>query len=584
MIDWEREQDVLRLLHRHRYITADQAREVYQEGISSDRSALGVAVHKGYVTQEQIDEVRGGPAEQVASLREVEIDPGVLDLIPREMGRRLRVFPVCIRGDTLELAMSDPDNVAAIDEVRRHTALTVKALRVSDPEIAWAMDTYWTEDEVMDLDTRVAGQVEGLSEEVDRIADLSDAPAIVQLASSMITEGVRRGASDVHVESLRDSVCVRFRVDGVVEPGLNLSDTVRAALLNRLKIMSGMDIAESRQPQDGRFTTQAAGRRVDVRVACRPTLHGENIVLRLLDKTRLYVTFDQLGMSGPLREGLEAILSATRGLVAVAGGTGSGKTTTLYAAVHYLRREQVNIETVEDPIEYQLEGVNQSTARPDIGVGFAEHVKAIMRQDPDIIMVGEARDHETMDASFRAALTGHLVLTSMHGNDAPGALTRMLQMGVEPYLVSSALRAVMGQRLVRKVCPECKVMREVSEVIAETPALARRLQEHRIEQVAQGEGCERCRGSGYLGRTGIFELMRMTPRLKQMVLGEIDESEVRHTAVSEGMVPMASDVMGKLRAGTIGVEGLLSLYADQAVEYGGESRSMLGGPGGMPQE
>ncbi len=577
MIDWEREQDVLRLLHRQRHLTADQAREVYQEGIKSDQSALTLAVMKGYVTQEQMNEVRGTPAEEVASLREIEIDPGVLTFIPREMGRRLRAFPVCIRGDTLELAMSDPDNVAAIDEVRRETSLKVKPLRVMDPEISWAMDTYWTEDEVLELDTRVAGQVEGVSEEVDRIADLSDAPAIVQLASSMITEGVRRGASDVHIESLREGVNVRFRVDGVLEAGLDLPETIKSALLSRLKIMAGMDIAESRKPQDGRFTTRAAGRRVDVRVATRPTLHGENIVLRLLDKTRLYVTFEQLGMSGPLREQVEAILSATRGLVAIAGGTGSGKTTSLYAALHYLRRSQVNIETVEDPIEYQLESVNQSTARPDIGVGFAEHVRAIMRQDPDIIMVGEARDHETIDASFRAALTGHLVLTSMHGNDAAGALTRMLQMEIEPYLVSSALRAVIAQRLVRKVCPECKVMRDISEVLAETPALAKRLQEHRITEVAHGEGCERCRGTGFLGRTGLFELMRMTPTLKQMVLGEVDEEQVRHTAVSEGMVPMSRDAMSKLRAGVIGIEGLLSLYADQATDYGQDMQSMLRG-------
>ncbi len=563
MIDWEREQELLRLLHRQHHLTADQAREVYQEGIRTDQSPVALALMKGYVAQEQVDEVRGGPVQEVASLRDIEIDPSVLSLIPREMGRRLRAFPVRVRGGTLELAMSDPDDITAIDEVRRETSLKVEPLRVADPEIAWAMDTYWTDDEVVELDGKIAGQVEGVSDEVDRIADLSDAPAIVQLASSIITEGVRRAASDVHVESMKDGVTVRYRVDGVMQSGLYLPETVKAALLSRLKIMASLDIAESRAPQDGRFSTRAAGRRVDVRVATRPTLHGENIVLRLLDKTRLYVTFDQLGMSGPLREQVEAALRATRGLIAVAGGTGSGKTTTLYAALHFLRRREVNIETVEDPIEYQLEGINQSTARPDIDVGFPEHVRAIMRQDPDIIMVGEARDRETMDVSFRAALTGHLVITSMHANDAPSAVTRMLQMGVEPYLVSSALRGVIAQRLLRKVCPECKVAREVSEALAEAPALAKRLQEHRINEIAYGEGCERCRGTGYLGRIGVFEMMRMSPTLKQMVLEDPDEERLRHVAISEGMVPMNGDAMAKLRAGIIGVDGVLELYADQ---------------------
>jgi len=576
MVDWEREQELVRLLHRQRHLTADQAREVYQEGVKADRSAVEIAVAKGYLTQEQVDEVRGGPVREVASLRDMEVDPGAIGLIPRDMGRRLRAFPVRVRGDTLELAMSDPDNITAIDEVRRHTSLKINPLHVADPEIAWAMDTYWSDDEVVELEGKVAPQVEGISDEVDRIADLSDAPAIVQLASSIITEGVRRSASDVHVESLRDGVAVRFRVDGVMEPGLELPGTVKAALLSRIKIMASLDIAESRQPQDGRFGTRAAGRRVDVRVATRPTLHGENIVLRLLDKTRLYVTFDQLGMSAPVREQVEATLQATRGLVAVAGGTGSGKTTTLYAALHFLRRREVNIETVEDPIEYQLEGVNQSTARPDIDVGFPAHVRAIMRQDPDIIMVGEARDHETMDASFRAALTGHLVITSMHANDAPSAVTRILQMGVEPYLVSSALRAVISQRLLRKVCPECKVTRDVSEALAELPALAKRLQEHRIAVIAEGEGCERCRGTGYLGRTGIFELMRLSPTLKAMVMEDANEEALRHAAISEGMVPMNGDAMAKLRAGIIGVDGLLELYADQVTEYGREFSDLLG--------
>lgn len=576
MIDWEREQEILRILHRQKVITADQAREVYQEAIRSEVSALDLAVQRGFVSREQIWEATGGEARSVASLRDMDIDPGVVNLITPELGRRLRAFPVAVHQDTLEVAMSDPDNVTAIDEIRRQTGYKVKPLRVADPEIAWAMDTYWTNDDIVELDASVAGRAEGLAEGVDRIADLSDAPAVVQLASTLITQGVKMGASDIHVESRRDGLSVRYRVDGVLGEVHTLPATIKDALISRLKIMAGLDIGESRRPQDGRFTTQAAGRRIDVRSALRPTVHGENIVMRLLDKSRLYITFDQLGMSPTLQEQMEALLKVSRGLVAIVGGTGSGKTTTLYAALHYLRQTSVNIETVEDPIEYQLDGVNQATALPHIGVGFAEHVRAMLRQDPDVIMVGEARDQETMEASFRAALTGHLVLTSMHANDAPSATTRMLQMGVEPYLVSSGLRAVLAQRLVRRVCPDCKVSRKVEEVLADAPALQRRLAEHRITVVAEGTGCPRCRQTGFHGRTGLFELMRMTPTLKQMVLDEVDERAMRDTAVSEGMVPMVADAMAKLRAGIIGVEGLLQLYADMSDEYGAAAIEILG--------
>ena len=576
MIDWEREQSILKILLRQKAITTEQAREVYQEGLRDEMSALDLGIQRGYLTHEQVREATGGEATDMASLRDRDIDPQVTNILEPSVGRRLRAFPVAVHQDTLEVAMSDPDNVTAIDEIRRQTGYKVQPVRVADPEIAWAMDTFWTDDDIIDLNESVAGRAEGLSEGVDKIADLSDAPAVVQLASTLITQGVKQGASDIHIESEREGLRVRYRIDGVIGAPNSLPATIKDALISRLKIMASMDIGESRKPQDGRFTTQAAGRRIDVRSALRPTAHGENIVMRLLDKNRLYITFEQLGMSGPLQQQMEALLKASRGLITIVGGTGTGKSTTLYSALHYLRQQSLNIETVEDPIEYQLDGINQAHARPDIGVGFAAHVKAMLRQDPDVVMVGEVRDVETIEAAFQAALTGHLVLTSMHANDAPAAATRMLQMGTEPYLVSSALRAVLAQRLARRVCPDCKISVSVDEALSDSPALQKRLAEHRISVVAQGEGCDRCRGTGFHGRVGLFELMRMTPKLKEMVLGDVDEQAMRHAAIAEGMVQLSSDAMAKLRSGTIGVEALLSLYADLSTEYGDEAIDYLG--------
>ncbi|MFW5867005.1 MAG: GspE/PulE family protein, partial [Armatimonadota bacterium] len=357
MIDWEREQSILKILLRQKAITTEQAREVYQDGMREEMSALELSIQRGYLTHEQVREATGGEAADLASLRDRDIDPQVTNILDPAIGRRLRAFPVAVHQDTLEVAMSDPDNVTAIDEIRRQTGYKIQPVRVADPEIAWAMDTYWTGDDIIELDESVAGRAEGLSEGVDRIADLSDAPAVVQLASTLITQGVKQGASDIHVEAEREGLHVRYRIDGVIGEPNSLPGTIKDALISRLKIMASMDIGESRKPQDGRFTTQAAGRRIDVRSALRPTAHGENIVMRLLDKNRLYITFEQLGMSGPLQQQMESLLKASRGLVAIVGGTGSGKSTTLYSALHYLRQRAVNIETVEDPIEYQLEGI-----------------------------------------------------------------------------------------------------------------------------------------------------------------------------------------------------------------------------------
>lgn len=390
------------------------------------------------------------------------------------------------------------------------------------------------------------------------------------LIGAVLTLGVEGRASDIHLEAVHEGgevqSLLRFRIDGVLQEIRRMPAVVATAVTSCLKRWMVMD-PELRRPQDGRMLTRIRDREVDFRASVLPTIFGESVVLRILDRQTIVLGLDRLGLSAGDQETLRAWTRRSHGLIIVTGPTGCGKTTLLYSLLQEIARPPVKTLTIEDPVELAMPWSTQTQVDPGQGVTFPAALRSIMRQDPDVIMVGEARDVETMDVSFRAALTGHLVLTSLHANDAPGAVTRMLQMGVEPYLVSSGLRAVVAQRLARRVCPDCKVSRAVDEVLAEAPALRKLLTEHRITAVAAGQGCVRCRGTGFSGRTGLFELMRMSPALKALVLEDVDEEKLRDTAVSEGMVPMQADVIAKLRAGIIGIDALMELFADASTEY-----------------
>jgi type II secretory ATPase GspE/PulE/Tfp pilus assembly ATPase PilB-like protein len=412
-------------------------------------------------------------------------------------------------------------------------------------------------------------------EGVDSIARLMDAPTIVKLASVLISQAVEQRASDIHIEPQRQGLIVRYRVDGVLQRVMAPPETVKSALISRLKIMADMDIADSRLPQDGRFTTTVQNRRVDVRVSSRPTVFGEKIVMRVLDKSKIIVGMDQLGFPAYISRAMGTILHVSRGVVAVVGATGSGKTTTLYSALHRLRSEGVNIESVEDPVEYQLAGINQSYVRPDIGLNFPEHLRSILRQDPDVILVGEIRDSETADMAFRAALTGHLVLSTLHANDAPAALVRCQEMKIEPYLVASGLRCIIAQRLSRKVCEACKEGYDAHQAVADVPFLAQLFEQHGIATLYRGNGCEECRNTGFRGRTGIFEMLRMSTTMRKAVLAGLDEERARVLAIEEGMEPMEFDALRKLKEGTTSIESLLGIYADRMTEYGEEVQALL---------
>ncbi|MCE5239190.1 GspE/PulE family protein [bacterium] len=571
---FERDREIVLTLIRQGQLTKQQAQTAYQAAKQSGTSILDSVVALGFVTREEVDYAAGQMPEQMLSLQQVEVDTALAHCLSRETAERLRAIPFRRRGDVVDVAMADPDDIHALDEVRRATRLRPEAVRVSDADISWALESLWSEEETKELDAQYAQSTDGLVEG-DAITRLMDAPTIVKLASVLITGAIEQRASDIHLEPQRQGIMVRYRIDGVLKRTMDLNEAVKSALVSRIKIMADMNIAESRLPQDGRFTTTVQKRRVDVRVSSRPTIFGEKLVLRLLDKSRVIVGIDQLGFPPYIARGIDAMLHVSRGMILVVGATGSGKTTTLYAALHRLRSEGVNIESVEDPVEYQLGGINQSHVRPDIGLNFPEQLRSILRQDPDVILVGEVRDSETADMAFRAALTGHLVLSTMHANDAPAALVRCQEMKIEPYLVASALRCIIAQRLTRKLCEQCKVGYAAADAVADVPFLRDLFERHGIATLYRGEGCEECGQTGFRGRIGLFEMLRMSPQLRELVLTGTNEEQAREVAVAEGMELIELDALTKLKEGVTGIESLLGIYADRMTEFGEQVTALL---------
>jgi len=574
MPDFERDREIILTLIRQGQLTKQQAQTAYQSAKQAGASMLDAVVTLGFVAREEVDYAAGQMPEQMLSLQAVEVDTALAHSLTREVAERIRAIPFRRKGDTVEVAIADPDDIHALDEVRRATRLRTEAVRVADADISWALETLWSDEETKELDAQYAASTDGLVEG-DAITRLMDAPTIVKLASVLITGAIEQRASDIHLEPQRQGVIVRYRIDGVLKRIMNLDEVVKSALISRIKIMADMDIADSRLPQDGRFTTSVQKRRVDVRVSSRPTIFGEKLVLRVLDKSRVIVGIDQLGFPPYIARGIDGMLHVSRGMILVVGATGSGKTTTLYAALHRLRSEGVNIESVEDPVEYQLGGINQSYVRPDIGLTFPAQLRSILRQDPDVILVGEVRDSETADMAFRAALTGHLVLSTMHANDAPAALVRCQEMKIEPYLVASALRGIIAQRLTRKLCEKCRVGYAAADAVGDVPFLRDLFAEHGIATLYRGEGCEECGQTGFRGRIGIFEMLRMSPQLRELVLAGVNEEQARAVAVQEGMELMERDALAKLKEGLTGIESLLGIYADRMTEFGDQVTALL---------
>lgn len=486
----------------------------------------------------------------------VSIDPELVKLIPEHISRRYKLIPLRVEGDKIVVGMSNPVNIYALDDVRIITGREVEPVLVPETQIEKALDRIYTIQTGIEQTLLDIGAPEEETEPTVEV--LEDEAPVVRLVNLTISQAVQEGASDIHIEPRENEIKVRFRVDGVLHDVMSPPKRIFPTLVARIKILSNMDIAERRVPQDGRFRVTTGGKVVDFRVSTLPILYGEKVVMRLLDRTAPLIGLEKLGFSEDMLRIFDQLIQRPYGMILVTGPTGSGKTTTLYSAITRINTPEKNIITIEDPVEYQFSGINQIQINPKVGLTFANGLRNILRQDPDIIMVGEIRDRETADIAVQAALTGHLVLSTIHTNDSAGAIARLIDMGIEPYLISSSLIGVLAQRLSRRICQKCKVVKEPTE--EERKVL--KLTESDI--LFEGKGCEACRHTGYRGRIGIFELLAIDDQIRGMIVDKSPANEIKRVAVNKGMVTLWEDAKMKVKMGiTTYKEILRTVYVEE---------------------
>ncbi|MCH2201936.1 MAG: Flp pilus assembly complex ATPase component TadA [Fuerstiella sp.] len=526
------------------YLTDDQLWDVLEEQKQSPGEIIGqVAVRMGHVTQDQVTEAL---AEQwgmpVIDLDETNVPPNVLEIVPETMAEIYKIMPISLKDNILTVAMADPQNVGALDDLRNFLGHEVRGAVSSSAAVEEAISRYYSdreetiEDVIGDLSTdedslSVIRGYDLASEE-----ELSDAAPIKKLLNMVILLAIRDQASDIHLEPFEDEFKIRVRADGVLYEMVPPPRHLANAIVSRVKVMSDLDIAERRLPQDGRIELNVGGNQVDLRVSVLPTLFGEAVVMRILDRTVVALDLNKIGMDPSILTRFRNIIKAPNGIVLVTGPTGSGKTTTLYSAINELNDIETKIITSEDPIEYDIEGVVQVPVNPDVGVTFANVLRAILRHDPDMILVGEIRDYETGEIAVQSALTGHLVFSTLHTNDAPTAITRLRDMGVPAFLITATVEAILAQRLVRRICTECRTEFEPSDELLMELQLP--LDTARKYKFYYGKGCARCNNTGYKGRIGLYELLTVTDEIRDAVAAEQSADEIRDVARSQGMTTL----------------------------------------------
>lgn len=545
-------------------INDDQLQQALKKQKESGKKLGSILIELGFTSEQKMMEFLSKQYKvQSVSLTEIEVDPVLIQLIPVKLARKYEIFPVRREGRILYLAMVNPADVFSIEDIKFTTGYSVIPLIATENSINAMLEKYYSTQEILDdlIDEEediLAEDVEVIKKDENEQADsaVSDIAAsvesgpIVKIVNNLITQGVERGASDIHIEPYDQSLRIRYRIDGI----LRAIDKpppwqYRKALATRVKVMGHMKIQETRLPQDGRIKVRVHNKPIDLRVACVPTMYGEKIAMRILDREKVEFEFDKLGMDKDMEKALIKSLRNPVGIIMITGPTGCGKTTTLYTCLSKANEPGINITTAEDPIEFSLDGVNQLQVNESVGLTFASALRAYLRQDPNVIMVGEVRDRDTAEIAIRASLTGHLVLSSVHTNSACGTITRLVNMGVEPFLIASTVNCVVSQRLLRKVCQNCKTQDIVPD--DELKRLGFNPDDFKGVMFYKGLGCEKCGGTGYKGMVGIFEVLDVDPEFRKATMKNLSTDQLQELAVQNGLVTLREAAIRKLKAGEV---------------------------------
>ena len=532
---------------------------------STKKKLIRVLLDEGFIPEKDLMFLLSSELSiPVLDLSAFKVDPKVLKIIPKKIAERYEVIPVSQIGNVITLAMSDPLDVSAIDDIKKITqAVNVRPVIVAHRDIQTAIETYYSEDikledvfEDLDPDSIEVVDQAPVSDDQTKDARIADEAPVIRMVNLVLQEAIKNRASDIHFEPFADRLRIRYRIDGALQNAFSPPRNMYNAILTRIKIISTLDITEKRLPQDGRFKAKFESREIDFRVSVLPTYHGEKAVLRVLDKASVKSGLSDLGFSKESIQKFQDSIKRPYGMILVTGPTGSGKSTTLYSILNQLNTKERNIMTVEDPIEYQLHGITQTQVNPDIGLTFSSGLRSLLRQSPDIILVGEIRDGETADIAVKAALTGHLVFSTLHTNNAAGAIARLTDMGVEPFLIASSLIATTAQRLLRRICPHCRKECQIpNEVLKRLPAEFNSYLKGTVTY--KGTGCEQCKNTGYRGRLGAMEVLMVDEEIQQLIIENVSSNIIDQLARKKGMKTLFENAMDGFKQGQTTLEEVL---------------------------
>jgi len=544
-------------------INSEQLKKALEIQKTDNKKKIGeILVSQGAITQKQLLQALQHVYEaEYIELEDVILDPEIVSVIPKRIAVRYKIVPLSKENNTLTIAMANPLDVNTIDYIKEYTKMDVNPKFASEEDIANVLSTHY----------EVGGHFDDILEKVDvsnvteygdevnlsALEAISQEAPVIQLVNMIIVQGIKERASDIHLEPNKRGLLVRYRIDGILHDVRMLPARIKPAIISRIKILSRMDIAERRLPQDGRFQLRFGAREVDLRISSIPTVYEEKIVMRLLDKSQGVISLDSVGFTEKQLGEFRGMIKSSYGIILITGPTGSGKSTTLYGALTEIDSIGKNVITVEDPVEYKLERINQINVRPKINLTFANALRSILRQDPDIIMIGEMRDSETAHIAVQSALTGHLVFSTLHTNDAVSSLTRMMDMGIAPFLISSSVIGVMAQRLVRQICPRCIEEYTPGEDVLENLKVNFKVPEPGKLKLYRGKGCDYCKNTGYRGRTAIFEIVRIDDEIRSMIMKNSSSNEIKETAIKNGMRTLLDSGVEKALEGITTIDEVL---------------------------